>query len=101
MVLTTIGIVESVHDFDDPDKILELVSKRTVYSYEEIQQMAERRTKVILFRTAVHFPKMISRDWLSEALAILGPIQSIRQITDEAFKEIISDSGIDNCFYAD
>lgn len=101
MALTTIGIVESVHDFDDPNKILELVSKRSVYTYEEIQKMAEQRTKVILFRTSVHLPKMITRDWLSEELGILSPIQTIRKITAKSFKEIANESGINNCFYAD
>ena len=101
MALTTVGIVESVYDIADPDKILELVSKRTVYTFEEIQKMAERRTKVILFRTAVHLPKLIKSEWLSEELGILSPIQSIRQITDEAFRRLIGESEISNCFYAD
>jgi len=100
MALTTIGIVESVHDSEDPDKILELVSKRTVYSFEEIQRMAEKSTKVILFRTADHLPRVVTYEWLSEHTDIVGPIQTIRQISDEAFKEIVDESGIQNCFHA-
>ena len=88
--ITSIGIVESVGEFEEPDKIIQLVSKRTVYSYEDIEAMAEKRTKVILFRLASHLSESIKYDWLLEQRIVNGPIQTIQRISDDSFKKIIS-----------
>lgn len=88
--ITSIGVVESVGEFKNPDKIIQLVSKRTVYSYEDIKTMAEKRTKVILFRVASHLSEPIKYDWLLEQRIVNGPIQTIRRISDDSFKKIIS-----------
>ncbi len=99
--ITSIGIVEAVQEYKDPVKIMELVSKRTVYSYEEIVRMASKKTKVILFRTATHISKSISYEWLLKKGVVNGIIQTIRKISHESFKKIIDECEICNCFFAD
>ena len=101
MAITSIGIVESTNEFKDADKIMQLVSKRTVYSYDDIIAMAKKKTKVVLFRLASHLPKTIKYKSLLKEKIVNGPIQTIRWISDEAFKKIITYGKIDNCFYAD
>jgi len=66
--ITSIGVVESVHEYQNHDNILQLVSKRTVYSYDEIVTMAEKKTKVILFRLATHLQKVLPNRWLSSVV---------------------------------
>lgn len=99
--ITSIGVVESVHEYQDHDKILQLVSKRTVYSYEDIVRMAEKKTKVILFRLATHLQNFIPYSWLSGQGVVNGQIQTIRKISDEAFRKVVDECRLGNCFFAD
>lgn len=99
--ITSVGIVESSHKSQDADKILQLVSKRTVYSYEDIKEMSEKPTKIILFRLAAHFQRDITYEWLLDEEVVHGPIQTIREISDESFRKIIRQGELRNCFYAD
>lgn len=99
--ITSIGVVESVHEYQDHDKILQLVSKRTVYSYDDIVKMAEKKTKVILFRLATHLQDVIPYNWLSEQGVVNGQIQTIRKISDEAFRKVVDECRLGNCFFAD
>lgn len=99
--ITSIGVVESVHEYKDHDKILQLVSKRTVYSYDDIVKMAEKKTKVILFRLATHLQDVIPYNWLSEQGVVNGQIQTIRTISDEAFRKVVDECRLGNCFFAD
>lgn len=101
MAITSIGVVESATDMQDFDRILQLVSKRTVYSYDDILLMARKRTKVILFRMAIHLPEPISYGWLIKNGVVKGQIQTIRRIDNEGFKRIVGEWQIGNCFYAD
>jgi GNAT superfamily N-acetyltransferase len=89
--VTSLGVIESVHDLDDVDKIVPLVSKRTVYSFDDIAKMAEKRTKVILFRSAMHFKRPVTYKWLTEEGVINGQIQTIRQISDVSFRQIMDE----------
>ena len=98
--ITSVGVVESAHQSQDADKILQLVSKRTVYSYDEIKAMSQKQTKVLLFRLAAHCKNDVSYDWLLSEGVVHGYIQTIRKITDESFQKIIAKGGIHNCFYA-
>jgi predicted nucleic acid-binding protein/GNAT superfamily N-acetyltransferase len=99
--ITSIGVVESVHEYQDHDKILQLVSKRTVYSYDDIVKMAEKKTKVILFRLATHLQDVIPSNWLSKQGVVNGQIQTIRKISDEAFRKVVDECRLGNCFFAD
>jgi GNAT superfamily N-acetyltransferase len=77
------GVVEQTYRGCEINKVLPLVSKRTVYSKEEIKEWLQKETLVILFRFNRDFPP-ISRNVLVEA-GIKGQIQSIRKISHEQY----------------
>ena len=80
-----IGVVEQTYYGNEIHKVQPMVSKRTVYSKEEIEKWLRRKTLVILFRLMRVFPP-INRKVLTEA-GISGPIQSIRSITHEQYTQ--------------
>jgi predicted nuclease of predicted toxin-antitoxin system len=86
--ITSIGIVEYINEYQDSDNIIQLVSKRTVYSYEDIKLMAEKKTTVILFRLAKHLANRVDYYWLLREGIVNGPIQTIRKISNDSFKKI-------------
>ncbi len=98
--ITSLGIVESSQDFTAAEKIMPIVSKRTIYSYDYICEMAKRRTKVILFRATYHFSSYINYKWLIERSVINGPIRTITTISDEAYRRIINECDV-RCLHAD
>jgi GNAT superfamily N-acetyltransferase len=91
--VTSVGIVDRFEMLTDAARIASLVSRRTVYGIDEINRMAERLTKVILFRLVEHFPHSVSYDQLLGAGVVSGPIQSIRRITDESFLRVLTAAG--------
>ena len=91
--ITSIGVVDRFEVLDDAARIASLVSRRTVYTIEQIDEMAKRLTKVILFRLVVHLPKPVSYDRLQRERVVSGPIQSIRKITDESFSRVLAAGG--------
>lgn len=90
--ITTMGIVEHFETSTSASDIARLVSRRTVYSQQDIVEMAERPTKVILFRLIEHLPNRVTYNWLKHN-HVRGPIQSIRSITDESFSRILRAAG--------
>ncbi|HXT00079.1 MAG TPA: N-acetyltransferase, partial [Elusimicrobiota bacterium] len=84
--ITSLGIVESAAHLSDLDKIVQLVSKRTVYPISELTKMARKPTKVLLFRLATHLAAPVGRDVLAQGGGVKGSVQSIRRITDECFE---------------
>ena len=56
----------------------------------DIEQMAQRETKVMLFRLVRHLRSPPSHDWLRASGIVTGNIQSIREIGSDAFHEIVS-----------
>lgn len=94
MALTSIGVVELYEELRDPMVIAQKVSRRTVYSMEEIVGMAQKNTKVMLFRLIGHFQRPISYEWLVANNLVNGAIQSIRKIEHQAFLRVIEHAGI-------
>lgn len=90
MAVTSLGVVEQFEASDNGAKIAGLVSRRTVYSIDEIDELAKEITKVILFRLVAHLPKSVSYKRLKNDGVITGPIQSIRKVPDAAFAQILS-----------
>jgi GNAT superfamily N-acetyltransferase len=86
------GVVEQTYRGREVDKVLPLVSKRTVYSRDEIEAWLQSDTLVILFRFIRAFSP-ISRSVLIEA-GINGQIQSIRKISHEQYLRCFSRSPI-------
>lgn len=93
MALTSIGVVEHFFASQNAATIASLVSRRTVYSRDEIEQMASRPTKVILFRLLEHLPHQVSYMKLQRDCGITGPFQSIRKIEHDQFKKILVAAG--------
>lgn len=89
MALTSIGVVEDFFTSQNAAAIASLVSRRTVYSHEDIEKMATKPTKVILFRLVEHLPKQVSYTQLQRDCGVAGPLQSIRKIQHAQFKKII------------
>jgi len=97
--ITSLGVVESIHmRLTDPDEIMKVVGKRTVYSRDEIEEMAKKPTTVLLFYHICHLSKPVSYQTLRDVGALTGPPQSIRGISDKSYQEIIRRSGIDERF---
>mgnify|MGYP003394667195 CR=1 FL=1 len=55
-----------------------------------IKLMAEKPTKVILFRLIRHFANSVQWKWMQENGVVSGNIQTIRKIDDIAFRKLIS-----------
>lgn len=87
--ITSLGVVERVLASRDVDEIVKAVRRRTVYSQEQIEEMAERTIKVMLFRHIQHFATPISYQTLLKLRIVYGPIQSITRIDDESFSRIV------------
>lgn len=90
--ITSIGIVESYEVLSDPDKIVEKVKRRTVYSMNEIHSMTEtgKEVRVMLFRLVKHFSTPCSIKWLCEHGVLRRAPQSITKIGDDEFEQILS-----------
>jgi hypothetical protein len=86
--VTSLGVVEDYQSQSDPSRIAQMVSRRTVYSMNDIQQIAVKPTKVMLFRHVKHFANPIDHEWLEKNNIIDGNIQTIRAINDNAFQRI-------------
>lgn len=78
-----VGVVEQTYRGNDINRVLPMVSKRTVYPKKEIEQWLQRETLIILFRFLQNFPP-VHREMLSQA-GIRGPIQTIREISHEQY----------------
>lgn len=87
--LTTLGVVESYDWSGSADEIARIVSRRTVYTDQQIETMAESETKVMLFRLICHFEPALQYSELKRLRIARGPIQSITKISDESFSRIL------------
>lgn len=87
--VTTLGIVERYEVHDNATNIMQIVSRRTVYSQRDIEVMAKSPTKVMLFRLASHFHSPITYSALTQEGIVSGPIQSITKISDDSFSKIL------------
>lgn len=92
MAVTTVGIVECYEIHDSATNIMQLVSRRTVYSQRDIEEMAATPTKVMLFRLVRHFSAPITYSTLMQKNIVSGPIQSITKISDDSFSRLLRPS---------
>lgn len=91
--VTSIGIVDKFEILQDAARIAGLVSRRTVYSQKDIEEMTTSPTKVILFRLVEHLPQQVSYTQLQGVCGIPGSIQTIRKVRDEQFARILNVAG--------
>lgn len=85
-----IGVVEQTYRGREVERVFPLVSKRTVYSKDQLKEWLQKETLVILFRFIRSFPPIRHR--ILEKAGIKGPIQSIRKISHEQYLQCISRS---------
>lgn len=90
--LTSIGVVEEYSVETAPDSIARRVRRRTVYTMQEIEAMASRPTKVMLFRLVKHFSAPLTQAWLEKHGVLKGAPQSITTIPHEAFEKVIANA---------
>lgn len=88
--VTSIGIVDRFEVCGGGAEIASLVSRRTVYSLAEIDELAKKPTKVILFRLVTHLSSAVSYEQLIKDGVVTGPIQSIRKVSDVAFSKVLA-----------
>lgn len=91
--LTSIGIVESYEQLSEPDAIIAKVKRRTVYTLTDIQRMAEKPTRVLLFRFVRHLARPIPCAELIKHRVLKGRPQSLTSISHDAFQTAIAISG--------
>jgi len=97
--LLSIGVIEKVlYDQVDPYEIISKVRRRTVYSLQEIEEISQIPTTVILFNHHFHFKNPISLKKMRELEIIRGSIQSIRKIDHEKYLTLKEVGGIDARF---
>lgn len=77
------GIVENVFFSDNVDDVFSRIAKRTVYNYDELREITNKKTLVILFRF-ISLNREISSKDIKDA-GIKGNIQSIRKITNDQY----------------
>jgi predicted transcriptional regulator len=97
--ILTLGVIESVYQGKfEPEDVVKLVGKRTVYSREEIDEMSLKQLTIILFRHHFHFKKPLSLNDLKKLRVIAGPPQSIMVIDHEKYLIIKKEGGIDESY---
>lgn len=91
--ITSLGVVEDFATLDEANSIASRVKRRTVYSMEEIEAMASRPTRVMLFRLVLHLNNPIPRTWLTKNSILSGAPQSITKIDHEKFERLLPQWG--------
>ena len=91
--VTTLGVIESCETLSDSESIVARVKRRTVYTQEEIDAMAKKPTKVILFRLVRHLRRPPGLAELKAKGILRGAPQSISQLSHENFESLISLGG--------
>jgi len=91
--VTSIGVVERFEVLNDAAKVAALVSRRTVYTIDEIEEMAKCKTKVILFRLVEHLSHPLTYDYLTREKIVTGPIRSICKISNASFSKVLIAAG--------
>jgi predicted nucleic acid-binding protein len=97
--ITSLGVIERVyHDIRNPDEIIRYVGKRSVYTKKEIEEIAKKHTKVILFRQHFHLKNPLALDYLRTNNILSGAPQSIVRIPHEKYLQIKRGGGINERF---
>ncbi|MFP9062605.1 PIN domain-containing protein [Natrialbaceae archaeon A-chndr2] len=97
--ITSLGICEEVLSrTTDPDEIQRFVGKRSVFSEQEIEEMAEKPTTVIRFSWHFDLENPLSLETLMEDDVLSWAPQAIHSIGEEEYKYIKTVGGIDERF---
>jgi len=94
--ITSLGVIESVYTrIQNPDKIIRLVGKRSVYTIKEIEEFANKPTTVILFLHHFHLKNPLHLDKLKDMGVLAGAPQTAVEIDDNSYNKIKTRGGID------
>lgn len=83
--IADIGVVESFHRVNNLNDLHHLISKRSVFSLEELENLIEEELSVILFIHSKTYDYKISYDELVESGVISGPIQSTQSLSHDKY----------------
>jgi predicted RNA-binding protein with PUA-like domain len=93
--ITSIGVVDNVYlDVGNTEDIIKIVSKRTVYSRAELEEM-RKPVMVILFRHHFHLNNPLNLRDLKDTGILSGAPQSITEISHEKYIKIRDKGKID------
>ncbi|MCL2313158.1 MAG: hypothetical protein FWC41_11885 [Firmicutes bacterium] len=93
--VTTLGVLEEVTRIKDPKKIVEKVRNRTVYSYDEIMDLAKKPVLVLLFRWHFYLPQPLNLNKLTEVGILKGAPQTITKIEHQNYLKLRKESQLD------
>jgi len=97
--ITSIGVVESfIQNQTKTEDVIKLVSKRTVYTKDEIDDFVKKPTSILLFLHHVHLRKPINLFQLKQIGALNAAPQSIVEISNQSYKKIKIKGEIDERF---
>ena len=88
--ITSIGVVENYDTLQDVEAIARYVKRRTVYSMDEITEMAKKTTRVMLFRVIKHLKTPLRQDYLKKNNILQFAPQSITKIPHDTFERIMA-----------
>ncbi len=87
--IVAVGVVEKAIQTENPDRIARLVSKRTVYTYNQIEELCRKRKVIaILFRQAIILKQPISLEKLIQNGLLKMAPRSIQSISKEVLNWI-------------
>lgn len=90
--VTSLGVVECFETLEDAEEIIGLVRRRTVYSMQEIQEIAAKPTKVMLFRQVRHLRNPVPLPRLMKEGVLKGAPQSITRISHNSYLRLLNAS---------
>lgn len=93
-LVTTLAVVDDFKILADPADIATLVSRRTVYSVEDIERMAEQDVKVILFRLIKHVRSPVTYKELQARGIVSGSIMSLLKLDETRYRSLANAAGI-------
>ncbi|KYK38852.1 MAG: hypothetical protein AYK18_00655 [Theionarchaea archaeon DG-70] len=97
--ITSLGVVEEVHvSLTDENEILRIVGKRSVYTYDEIQEMVKTPVTVIIFRHHFYFQNPLHLNELIKDRILGSAPQSIAEISHKKYSYIKRRGGIPERF---
>lgn len=97
--VTTLGIVETTwNEFESQEEIFNIVRKRTAYDEEELKQVTQLDSLVIMFKHHITFKNPITYDFLYKNGIVKGYIQGPISIQMEDLEKIIEESQTQNMF---
>ncbi|AFV24505.1 hypothetical protein Mpsy_2301 [Methanolobus psychrophilus R15] len=97
--ITSLGVIEKVFKGKHtPDEIAQIVGKKSVYLKDEIANLAQKSTLIILFTFHFHLPNQLEYTNLEEWGILKGPPQRLMEISHDKYLIIKEQGRIDERF---